>query len=130
MALHNDMKQPLRVISLGEVLRKATRIKDQELVVVRTLLLCRLEALEIEFLAIQNVQRVFDVFSQSQDHWFPVLTYDFRLGYPALLAVEYADASGARCRKTLDTSSNHLRINTAGYSRYIRTLEITAMQSL
>ena len=29
MALHNDMKQPLRVISLGEVLRKATRIKDQ-----------------------------------------------------------------------------------------------------
>ena len=129
MALHNDMKQPLRVISLGEVLRKATRIKDQELVVVRTLLLCRLEALEIEFLAIQNVQRVFDVFSQSQNHWLSVLT-NVHVGSPALLSVVYADASGARCRKTLDASSNHLRINTAGYSRYIRTLEITAMQSL
>ena len=128
IALHNDMKQPL--ISLGEVLRKATtRITDQELVVVRTLLLCRLEALEIEFLAIQNVQRVFDVFSQSQNHWFPVLT-NVHVGSPALLSVVYADASGARCRKTLDASSNHLRINTDGYSRYIRTLEITAMQRL
>ena len=115
MALHNDMKQPLRVISLGEVLRKATRIKDQELVVVRTLLLCRLEALEIEFLAIRNVQRVFDVFSQSQDDWLPVQTYENRLlvqknqtaggvVYQALLLVEYADASGALCRKTLDAS--------------------------
>ena len=107
MALHNDMKQPLRVISLGEVLRKATRIKDQELVVVRTSLLRRLEALEIEFLAIGNVQPVFDVFSQIQDDWLPVQTYEFRRDYQALLLVEYVDALR---RKTLDASSDHLRI--------------------
>ena len=78
----------------------------------RLLALRRLCTLEVEFLVMVNEQRVFEVLSQSLNTWLPVETYKLHKG--SQMQVQYMVGTSERCSKTLDTSSNDLRINAAG----------------